>query len=108
VSWPLIWGTTLIVEYASTLPTALTSMGTLLSVTFAATTGAGPPPPLPLPFLPVFFVDGGSSPEVAEVLPQPGNKAINRQDRQTSAFKTFRNEFNSFDAPSKQPFVSAR
>src|SRR5713101_3761501 len=41
------------VEYASTLPTARTTIGTLFWTTLATTTGTGPPsPPLPLPFLP--------------------------------------------------------
>src|SRR5258705_7529818 len=81
------------VEYASTLPTALTSIGTLFSMTLATTTGAGPPTP-PLPFFPLFLVDGGSSPEVAEVLLQPGRTIVSKQRRQNSAFKKLCVEFN--------------
>jgi hypothetical protein len=68
-------------------------MGTLFSVTLAITTGAGPPPP-PLPFFPLFLVDGGSSPEVAEVLLQPGSQIVSKQNRQSSAFKKLCGEFN--------------
>src|SRR5258705_6719824 len=55
------------VEYASTLPTALTSIGTLFWITLATTTGTGPPsPPLPLPFLPP--LPAGASAETSLLL----------------------------------------
>jgi hypothetical protein len=47
-----------------------------------------------LPFFPPFLADGGSSPEVADVLLQPGSTIASKQKRQSSAFKKLCDEFN--------------
>src|SRR6266851_4719345 len=71
------------VEYASTLPTAIASIGTLFWATLTTTTGTGPPsPPLPLPFLPV-----GASAETSPLLqPWITSAASRRHTRPIPAY----------------------